>query len=137
MMYQLSEVQAMKDGRGDFEGVEFDILNESGAPIVTFGYLDPIDAARARGLIEKANRGRGADYQVGFRGAAQPLPLVGDLSRGCAGDLGPPLGPHPKTSLREFGADCRTPGRIAGLGPNRPARACEKPASSHCNTNED
>ena len=24
------------------------------APIVTFGYLDPIDAARARGLIEKA-----------------------------------------------------------------------------------
>jgi hypothetical protein len=30
------------------------ILNERGALIVTFGYLDPIDAATARGLIEKA-----------------------------------------------------------------------------------
>jgi hypothetical protein len=37
-----------------FRGVGFNILNESGAPLVTFGYLDPIDAARARGLIEKA-----------------------------------------------------------------------------------
>ena len=54
MMYQLSEVQAMQDSRGAFEGVAFNILNENGAPIVTFGYLDPIDAARARGLIEKA-----------------------------------------------------------------------------------
>ncbi len=41
-------------GRGTFEGVGFNILNESGAPIGTFGYLDPIDAARARELIEKA-----------------------------------------------------------------------------------
>ena len=34
--------------------VGFNILNEHGAPIVTLGYLDPIDAARARGLIENA-----------------------------------------------------------------------------------
>jgi hypothetical protein len=54
MTYQLSEVQVTQDGRGTFEGVGFDILNEDGAPVVTFGYLDPIDAARARGLIEKA-----------------------------------------------------------------------------------
>ena len=37
-----------------YEGVEFNILNEEGVPVVTFGYLDPIDTARARGLIEKA-----------------------------------------------------------------------------------
>ena len=54
MTYQLSEVQATQDIRGAFEGVGFNILNEHGAPIVTFGYLDPMDAARARGLIEKA-----------------------------------------------------------------------------------
>jgi hypothetical protein len=54
MTYQLSEVQATQDIRGAFEGVGFNLLNEHGAPIVTFGYLDPIDAARARGLIEKA-----------------------------------------------------------------------------------
>jgi hypothetical protein len=54
MTYQLSEVQATQDSRGAFEGVGFNILNEHGAPIVTFGYLDPLDAARARGLIEKA-----------------------------------------------------------------------------------
>ena len=54
MTYQLSEVQATQDSRGAFEGVGFNILNERGEPIVTFGYLDPIDAAGARGLIEKA-----------------------------------------------------------------------------------
>ena len=35
-------------------GAGFNILNEHRAPIVTFGYLDPIDAATARGLIDKA-----------------------------------------------------------------------------------
>ncbi len=54
MMYQLSEIQMTQDSRHAFEGVGFKILNEDGTPIATFGYLDPIDAARARGLIEKA-----------------------------------------------------------------------------------
>jgi hypothetical protein len=29
-------------------------VNEHGAPIVTFGYFDPTDAANARALIEQA-----------------------------------------------------------------------------------
>lgn len=35
----------MQGGRGALERVEFDILNKDGAPVVTFSYLDPIDAA--------------------------------------------------------------------------------------------
>jgi hypothetical protein len=35
-------------------GVGFNIVNERGAPIVTFGYLDQSKATNARALIEKA-----------------------------------------------------------------------------------
>ena len=35
-------------------GVAFDIVNERGASIVTFGFLDQRQATNARALIEKA-----------------------------------------------------------------------------------
>ena len=37
-----------------FDDVGFDIVNERGAPIVAFGYLDQRKATNARALIEKA-----------------------------------------------------------------------------------
>jgi hypothetical protein len=54
MKYRLSQVQSTRDDRVAFAGVGFDIVNERGAPIVTFGYLDQRKATNARALIEKA-----------------------------------------------------------------------------------
>jgi len=54
MKYRLSQVQSTRDDRLAFAGVGFNIVNERGAPIVTFGYLDEAQATKARALIEKA-----------------------------------------------------------------------------------
>jgi hypothetical protein len=54
MKYRLSQVQSTGDNLGFFAGSGFNIVNEHGAPIVTFGYLDPRVAADARALIETA-----------------------------------------------------------------------------------
>jgi hypothetical protein len=54
MKYRLSQVQSARDDRVAFAGVGFNIVNERGAPIVTFGYLDQAKATNARALIEKA-----------------------------------------------------------------------------------
>ena len=54
MKYRLSQVQSARDDRVAFVGVAFDIVNERGAPIVTFGFLDERQATNARALIEKA-----------------------------------------------------------------------------------
>ena len=52
--YRISQIQSARDDRLAFAGVGFDIVNERGAPIVTFGYLDQRKAINARALIEKA-----------------------------------------------------------------------------------
>ena len=54
MKYRLSQVQSTRDDRLAFGGVGFSVVNERGAPIVTFGYLDEAQATKARALIEKA-----------------------------------------------------------------------------------
>jgi hypothetical protein len=54
MKYRLSQVQSTRDDRLAFAGVGFSVVNERGAPIVTFGYLDEAQATKARALIEKA-----------------------------------------------------------------------------------
>jgi hypothetical protein len=54
MKYRLSQVQSTRDDRLAFAGVGFNIVNERGTPIVTFGYLDQSKATNARALIEKA-----------------------------------------------------------------------------------
>jgi hypothetical protein len=54
MKYRLSQIQSARDDRLAFAGVGFDIVNERGAPIVTFGFLDQRKATNARALIEKA-----------------------------------------------------------------------------------
>jgi hypothetical protein len=54
MKYRLSQIQSARDDRVAFAGVGFDIVNERGAPIVTFGFLDQRKATTARALIEKA-----------------------------------------------------------------------------------
>jgi hypothetical protein len=54
MKYQISEIQSARDDQVAFVGVGFNIVNERGAPIVTFGYLDQSKATNARALIEKA-----------------------------------------------------------------------------------
>jgi hypothetical protein len=54
MKYRISQIQSTQDDRGSFAGVRFKIVNERGAPIVTFGYLDHAKATDARALIEKA-----------------------------------------------------------------------------------
>ena len=54
MKYRLSQVQSARDDLGSLAGVGFNIVDERGAPIVTFGYLDQAKATNARALIEKA-----------------------------------------------------------------------------------
>ena len=54
MKYRLTEIQVTTHAGLDFSGVGFNILDEHGAPIVTFGYLDPGDAVKARKLVEGA-----------------------------------------------------------------------------------
>ena len=54
MTYRVSQVQSMHDDRHALAGVGFNILNERGAPIVTFGYVNQRKATNARTLIEKA-----------------------------------------------------------------------------------
>ena len=46
MKYRLSQVQSTRDVRLAFAGVGFNIVNERGAPIVTFGYLDQAKATK-------------------------------------------------------------------------------------------
>ncbi len=55
MQYRLGEIQMVRHGQGTraFDGVGFNIQQDE-VPIVTFGYLDPADAAKARALIEEA-----------------------------------------------------------------------------------
>jgi hypothetical protein len=52
--YRLGEIQSMMDSRRDFDGSGFNISNEHGAPIATFGYAVETDAAKARKLVKKA-----------------------------------------------------------------------------------
>jgi hypothetical protein len=49
MQYRLGEIQMVRHGLGThtFDGVGFNIQQENGVPIVTFGYLDPADAVKA------------------------------------------------------------------------------------------
>ena len=54
MKYQISQIQSARDDQVAFVGVGFNIVNERGAPIVTFGYLDQSKATNARASIEKA-----------------------------------------------------------------------------------
>jgi hypothetical protein len=54
MKYRLGQVQSTMDSQSSFAGSGFNISDENGVPIVTFGYLDPRAAATARTLIEKA-----------------------------------------------------------------------------------
>jgi hypothetical protein len=54
MRYRLSEVQPTENFRVAFAGVGFNVVDDRGAPIVTFGYLDQAKATNARALIEKA-----------------------------------------------------------------------------------
>jgi len=56
MQYRLGEIQMVRHGLGThtFDGVGFNIQQDNGVPIVTFGYLDAADAAKARALIEEA-----------------------------------------------------------------------------------
>jgi hypothetical protein len=54
MKYRVGEVQSVSGDDGFFLGVGFSIVNEDGAPIVTFGYLDGGDAVKARMLVEQA-----------------------------------------------------------------------------------
>lgn len=56
MRYQVSEVQPTEDFRVAFAGVGFNVLDDRGAPIVTFAYLDATDAANARALLNQAIR---------------------------------------------------------------------------------
>lgn len=52
MKYRVGEVQSITDG-GDFFGVGFNIIDERSVPIVSFGYLDPTDAAVARAMLQE------------------------------------------------------------------------------------
>jgi len=54
MRYRVGNVQSTDLGGTNGVGVGFNILNEHGAPIVSFAYLDPNDAEYARALIEGA-----------------------------------------------------------------------------------
>ncbi len=54
MKYRLSQIQPTEDFRVPFVGIGFSIVDDHDAPIVTFGYLDPTDAANGRALMEKA-----------------------------------------------------------------------------------
>ena len=54
MKYRLSQVQLARDDRAGFVGLGFNIVNERGAPIVSFGHLDQKKATKAQALIEKA-----------------------------------------------------------------------------------
>ena len=54
MKYRLSQVQSTWDDRLAFAGVGFNIVNERGARIVTFGSLDQAKATNARALTENA-----------------------------------------------------------------------------------
>ncbi len=54
MKYRLSQVHSVRDDQVAFVGVGFNIVNERGAPIISFGYLDQSKATNARELIEKA-----------------------------------------------------------------------------------
>jgi hypothetical protein len=56
MKYQISQIQSARDDQVAFVGVGFNIVNERGAPIVTFGYLDQSKATNARA----SRRARGA-----------------------------------------------------------------------------
>jgi hypothetical protein len=47
-------MQSTQNEQGTFAGVGFNIMDEHGAPVVTFGFLNPFEAANARSLIEKA-----------------------------------------------------------------------------------
>jgi hypothetical protein len=50
----LHDQNVSDDDRSSFAGVGFNIVDERGAPIVTFGYLDQAKATNARALIERA-----------------------------------------------------------------------------------
>ena len=54
MKYLISEVQSTLDTWQTTSGVGFNIVNEDGAQIVTFVYLDPEHAAQARSLMQRA-----------------------------------------------------------------------------------
>jgi hypothetical protein len=47
MKYGLSQVRSTRYDRLAFAGVGFSVVNERGAPIVTFGYLDQAKAINA------------------------------------------------------------------------------------------
>ena len=54
MTYRLGKIQSTTGLGADEPSWGFNIMNDHGAPIVTFAYDDQIDAAKARTLIEQA-----------------------------------------------------------------------------------
>jgi hypothetical protein len=55
MAWQVGPVQSTQDGAGGFAGSGFNIVDATTKrPVVTFGYLSPIEATKARDLIVKA-----------------------------------------------------------------------------------
>jgi hypothetical protein len=54
MNYKLSQVQSTMDDRRSPASPAFNILNQYGAPLVTFRYLDQKDAVTGHALIERA-----------------------------------------------------------------------------------
>ncbi len=53
MKYGVGRIQSTSDSKGDFAGVGFNVSTEQGRPVVTFGFLDPTDAAKAHGLMKQ------------------------------------------------------------------------------------
>jgi len=54
MKYRLGEIETVSDAGLDFQGIGFKVLDENGATIVSFGYLDPGDAVKARNFVAGA-----------------------------------------------------------------------------------
>ena len=79
MKYRLSQVQSTRDDRGSFAGVGFNIVNEGGSPIVTFGYLD--EGAVARGADAEARRGRKPAGELSVANCSGRLSASGQCQR--------------------------------------------------------
>jgi hypothetical protein len=121
MKYRLSQVQSARDDLGSFAGVGFNIVDERGAPIVTFGYLDQAKATNARALIEKAIVDVALIAPAGAyeqsprtrRGPAFPFPHMASIGQ-AAGGAKPPSRRRPASisavsslAVRRFSAGRR------------------------------
>ena len=56
MSWKVGDVKPMTDGSHTFSGSGFNIVDENGKPLVTFFYLNGLDAIDARKLIALALR---------------------------------------------------------------------------------